>query len=114
MANDDGLLVTVQLHLHEGQPDALSGCDCGSGERKSLSLNRGSLSSVLPTLLTQDCSVNYRTPTGDGAFFMEPKFPVLLLERLKSVIWVNNFVFIFLPCSCKEILKKKYNSEVLM
>lgn len=95
MANDDGLLVTVQLRLHEGQPDALSGCDCSSGERKSRSLNRGSLSLVLPTLLTQDCSVNYRIPTGDGAFFMEPKFSVLLLERLISVVWVNNFFYFF-------------------
>lgn len=27
VAYDDGLLVTVQLRLHEGQPDALSSCN---------------------------------------------------------------------------------------
>jgi hypothetical protein len=34
VAYDDGLLVTVQLCLHEGQPDALSRCNCGRGKNR--------------------------------------------------------------------------------
>lgn len=33
VADDDGLLITEQLCLHEGQPDALSSCNCGQGKQ---------------------------------------------------------------------------------
>lgn len=32
VAYDDGLLITVQFCLHEGQPDALSSGNCGQGK----------------------------------------------------------------------------------